>query len=253
MLFRRNVVRHIRHANALWMDSGNANTRITGNVFADVMTVSAAIHMEMNVANNQIDNNIIWDVRNAEPGTPGQRGAGGSGVFLHASDHQTVANNLIGRCDNVGVFPVFRPDRNGSGTGSEHKIYNNIIARCDKGGIVFIREQNEADGNAYVGLPERFQGFFVTDPPQWLDLTSWRTHGWDKQGSIANLEISLDPDRLELTMSGQDVLQKVPVFNHIDSDFFGQSTEASRIPGPFNDVGSSRTRSIDPRRFRPAE
>ena len=48
MLFRRNVVRHIRHGNAVWFDSGNANCRITGNVFADVLTVSAAVHMEMN-------------------------------------------------------------------------------------------------------------------------------------------------------------------------------------------------------------
>ena len=48
LLFRRNVIRHIRHANAVWLDSGNSNCRITGNVLADVLTVSAAIHMEMN-------------------------------------------------------------------------------------------------------------------------------------------------------------------------------------------------------------
>ena len=40
MLFRRNVIRHIRHANAVWFDSGNVNCRITGNIFADVVTVS---------------------------------------------------------------------------------------------------------------------------------------------------------------------------------------------------------------------
>jgi len=252
MLFRRNVVRHIRHANAIWLDSGNSNNRITGNVFADVVTVSAAIHMEMNVANNQIDDNIIWDVRNAEPGTPGQRGAGGSGIFLHASDRQTVAHNLIGRCDNVGVFPLFRADRAGSGTGIEHKIYNNIIARCDKGGIVFIREQNEADGNVYAGLPERFQGFFVSDPPQWLDLASWRAHGWDRQGRTENLEINFDADRLELTMGGQAGLQKLPVFNRIESDLLGQSAEGTRFPGPFNDPGDSQARPADPRRYHPA-
>ncbi len=55
LLFRRNVVRHIRHANALWLDVGNSNSRITANVFADVLTVSAAIHMEMSRAPNQID------------------------------------------------------------------------------------------------------------------------------------------------------------------------------------------------------
>ncbi len=54
LLFRHNVIRHIRHANALWLDSGNSNCRITGNVIADVLTVSAAIHMEMN-RNDQPD------------------------------------------------------------------------------------------------------------------------------------------------------------------------------------------------------
>jgi hypothetical protein len=29
LIFRRNVVRHIRHANAVWLDSGNSNCRIT--------------------------------------------------------------------------------------------------------------------------------------------------------------------------------------------------------------------------------
>ena len=38
LLFRRNVVRHIRHANAIWLDSGNANCRLTRNVFADVLS-----------------------------------------------------------------------------------------------------------------------------------------------------------------------------------------------------------------------
>ena len=81
MLFRRNVIRHMRHANAAWWDVDNANCRITKNIFADVLTVGAAIHMEMNPGQNSIDNNIIWDVRNAEPGTPGQRGCAGIGHF----------------------------------------------------------------------------------------------------------------------------------------------------------------------------
>ena len=87
----------------------------------------------MSLATNQIDNNIIWDVRNAEPGTPGQRGAAGSGIFLHASQNQIVAQNLIGRCDNVGVFPVLRPDREGSGNGRGHRIHNNIFAAMRQG------------------------------------------------------------------------------------------------------------------------
>jgi hypothetical protein len=247
LLFRRNVVRHMRHANALWLDSGNTNSRITANVFADVLTVSAAIHMEMNRGSNQIDNNIIWDVRNAEPGTPGQRGAGGSGIFLHASENQIVAQNLIGRCENVGVFPVLRPERQNAGTGREHKIYNNLFARCDKGGIVFLDEKNEANGNVYLQLPEKFGGYAQGETIQWLDLPTWRAHGWDAQGGIAAVEVRFDPERLELDMDGSSTLPMVPVYNSIASDLAGQTTASMRVPGPLADPGSAKLRNVDPR------
>jgi hypothetical protein len=247
LLFRRNVVRHIRHANAIWLDVGNTNSRITANVLADVLTVSAAIHMEMSLAPNQIDNNIIWDVRNSEPGTPGQRGAAGSGIFLHASQNQIVAQNLIGRCDNAGVFPALRPDRAGSGNARQHKIHNNIFAACDKGGIVFLHEDNEADGNVYASLPGKFSGLAEGDAIQWLDLPAWRAHGWDRNGNVARLDLSLDPDRLELSASGETALAQVPVFNGIDSDLSGKITPTPRLPGPLFDLGSTKTRNIDPR------
>jgi hypothetical protein len=247
LLFRRNVVRHIRHANALWLDSGNSNCRITGNVFADVVTVSAGIHLEMNRAPNQIDNNIIWDVRNAEPGTPGQRGAAGSGVFLHASEKQIVAQNLIGRCDNVGVFPVIRDDRAGSGNGREHKIYNNIFSRCEKGGIVFLDEHNEADGNVYAAMPEHFGGLAISEPTQWLDLSAWRSHGWDRRGSAVELVLTFDADRLALTIGRLTPLPKVPVFNGIATDLTGETTAERRLPGPFADLRASGVRIVDPR------
>jgi hypothetical protein len=246
LLFRRNVVRHMRHANALWFDSGNANSRITANVFADVLSVSAAIHMEMNRATNQIDDNIIWDVRNAEPGTPGQRGAAGSGIFLHASENQIVAQNLIGRCDNVGVFPVLRPERMNAGNGRDHKIYNNIFTKCTHGGIVFLHESNAADGNLYASLPERFAGVADGDNLLWLDLPAWRAHGWDRAGGVADLDVSFDADRLELTLAARTALPDVPVFNGIDVDFTGRATGPVRAPGPLAEPSATRVR-VDPR------
>jgi hypothetical protein len=247
LLFRHNVVRHIRHANALWLDSNNANCRITGNVFADVVTVSAAIHMEMNRNFNLIDDNVIWNVRNAEPGTPGQRGAAGSGIFLHASDRQMIAQNLIGRCDNAGVFPVYRDDRAGSGLGHEHQIYNNIIARCGKAGIVFLHEQNEADGNLYASLPEKFSALLKPESPQWLDLSAWQALGWDKHGALAELEVEFDPDTLELTMHLPGAWPKVAAFHRVETDLLGQLAGESRAPGPLADPGAQRVRRIDPR------
>jgi hypothetical protein len=249
MLFRRNVIRHIRHANAVWFDSGDANCRITGNVFADVLTVSAAIHMEMNPKLNQIDNNVIWNVRNAEPGTPGQRGCAGSGVFINASDRLTIDQNLIGRCDNSGIFAITRPDRAGSGTAQENNIYNNIFTSCGKSAIVFLSQNNQADGNLYASMPDQFQGFFTGDSKQFLDLPAWRdAHGWDKNGALGDIKVDFDPDRLELTISSSQPFPKVSVFNHIDNDMLGNASAETRAPGPIADPGAERLWHLDPRR-----
>jgi hypothetical protein len=248
MLFRHNVIRHIRHANALWFDSNNSNCRITGNVMADVLTVSAAIHMEMNHTYNQIDNNVIWNVRNAEPGTPGQRGAAGSGIFIHATDCVIIAQNLIGLCDNAGVFPVLREDRAGSGTARELYIYNNIFTRCGKAGIVFLNHYNEANGNAYVSMPGNCFGFLTAQTNQWLDLPAWReSHGWDKESTVASLQVDFDPDRIELTMNSQEPLTKVKIFNQIDNDILGGVTGETRAPGPFSNPGTTNLWKVAPR------
>ena len=248
MLFRHNVVRHIRHANAVWFDSRDSNCRVTGNVFADVLTVSAAVHMEMNLEQNQIDNNIIWNVRNAEPGTPGQRGSAGSGVFINASDRVIIAQNLIGRCDNSGVFAIVREDRVGSGTAQQNKIYNNIFAACGKSAVVFLNQNNEADGNLYVAMPAGFLAFFAGDSKQWLDLPAWRkAYGWDKNGAIADMEIDFDADRLELTIAAKQPFPIVGVFNRIDRDILGNRTGETRPPGPLADPDAKRIWQIDPR------
>ena len=248
LLFRRNVVRHIRHANGIWLDSGNTNCRVTCNVFADVVTVSAAVHMEMNIERNQIDNNIIWNVRNAEPGTPGQRGCAGSGIFINASDRLTIAQNLIGRCDNSGIFAITRPDRARSGTDSDNNIDNNIFAKCGKSAIVFLNQNNQADGNLYVSMPNDFLGYFTGDAKHWLRLPAWRAiHGWDKNGAMGVMQIDFDPDSLELTLSSSQPFPKVSDFDHINNDLLGNITGETRAPGPIADPSAKRVWSIDPR------
>lgn len=248
MLFRRNVIRHIRHANGVWLDSGNSNCRITGNVLADILTVSAAVHMEMNRNTNEIDDNVIWDIRNAEPGTPGQRGCAGSGIFINASDRIIVAQNLIAHCDNAGVYPIVREDRAGSGTARDLRIYNNIFASCGKAAIEFINTNCEADGNVYVYMPGAYLTLLKPESPQWLDLQSWReSFGWDKNGSQASMRLDFNADKLELTMSSQESIPRVSVFNHIENDIFGKATGETRLPGPFADSATDAARLVDPR------
>jgi hypothetical protein len=249
MLFRRNVIRHIRHANAVWFDSGNVNCRISSNVFADVVSVSAAVHMEVNLERNQIDNNIIWDVRNAEPGTPGQRGCAGSGIFVNASDKVTVAQNLIGRCDNSGIYMIVRPDRAGTGSAWENKVYNNIFTKCDRSAIVFLNAKNEADGNLFADMPYQFLGFFTGDSKQFMSLAAWReTHGWDRNSAVADMQIEFDADRLELRIACKEPIARVSTFEPIEGDMLGKGTGERRFPGPLADPCSQGVWKVDPRR-----
>ena len=248
MLFRRNVIRHIRHGNAIWLDSADANCRLTSNIFADVVTVGATVHMEMNTELNQIDNNIIWDVRNAEPGTPGQRGCAGSGIFDNATDKLIIAQNIIGRCDNSGIFAITRPDRARSGTATDNQVFNNIFAKCDKSAIVFLNQKNEADGNLYVGMPKDFQGFYSGDDKNYMALATWQSsHGWDKNSEVADIQIDFNADTLELTISSDKPLPKVNVVDKINCDMFGKPTGDKRAPGPIADPTAKKNWNTDPR------
>ena len=208
----------------------------------------------MNLKLNEIDNNVIWNVRNAEPGTPGQRGCAGSGVFINASDHLIIAQNLIGRCDNSGVFAITRPDRAGSGSAENNNIVNNIFTKCGKSAIVVLSQNNQADGNLFVSMPKEFLGFFISDSKQWLDLPAWReAHGWDNNGALGDMQVDFDPDRLELTMSSSQPFPKVSVFNHIDHDLLGNVTGETRAPGPLADPGAKRIWQLDSRSVARAE
>jgi hypothetical protein len=248
MLFRRNVIRHIRHGNAIWLDSADANCRLTSNIFADVVTVGATVHMEMNTELNQIDNNIIWDVRNAEPGTPGQRGCAGSGIFDNATDKLIIAQNIIGRCDNSGIFVITRPDRARSGTGIDNQIFNNIFAKCERSAIIFLNQKNEADGNLYVGMPKDFQGFYSGDDKNYMDLATWQSsHGWDKNSEVADMQIDFNADTLELTISSDKPLPKMNVVDKINCDMFGKPTGDKRVPGPIADPAAKKNWNTDPR------
>ena len=258
MLFRRNVIRHIRHGNAAWWDVGNTNCRVTQNVFADVTTVAAAVHFEMTPDQNMIDNNIIWDVRNAEPGTAGQRGCAGSGIFDNASSNLIIAHNLIGRCDNAAIFAIVRPDR-GRPVANGNVIANNIIAEC-RVGIVFLDRDNKADGNVYSDMPASFQGFFTGSPAdaagsqawtriEYSTLPAWRpAHGWDTHSALLNIAMKFDPDSLKLSMLPDMRLPVVSPVNQVRSDFFGKSIPAKATPGPFATLRQNGPLHVDPRR-----
>lgn len=88
------------------------------------------------------------------------------------------------------------------------------------------------------------------EPPEWDNLESWREqHGWDKNGTMAEITAKLDPDALTLTMTVKGDVKPLPVYGNIDTDFYGHTTTgAERLPGPFPDLTTvTGPRSINPR------
>src|SRR5262249_18706872 len=143
---------------------------------------------------------------------------------------------------------ITRPDRRGGGTGTGNVISNNIVAKCDRSAIVFLNPDNQADGNVYVRMPDRFQGYGDGDAKQYVDLAAWRqAHGWDANSVVADAQIDFDPDTLDLTIATGQPLPNVSAVNHIDTDILGSDTGDARVAGPLASPGAKRTRKVDPR------
>lgn len=258
LLLRNNVIRHTRHASGIWLDVGNVNCRLTRNVFTDILTAHAGIWIEGTHEQDQVDDNIVAGVREAEKLTPPEvETGGGSGFYLLGTDNLIVAQNLIANCRRAGVH--FRTEENRiiegrGGTARENKIYNNTFYNTGEAAIDFENEHNQADGNLYARLPGGFLRILTPGRPELLNIPAVRQfHGWEKNGQTAQIELTLDPDKLQLTLSGASGIGKVRAFSgaSITDDFFGVRTGEMRIPGAFADLDQPfEARSIDPRGVR---
>lgn len=248
LLFRHNIIRHIRHGNGLWLDIGNANDRITGNVFADIPgdVNPHAIHLEGSNDLNQIDNNIFDHLTSA--------------ILIRDSNNVIIAYNLFLQCAEVGVDTtsgINGPRPVGGHTNDVHnlRVHDNVFSAMGRSAIEFTNARNDADGNVYgnpSGNPLFAQPFLrvkFPEPPEWHNLISWREeHGWDKNGAMADITAELDPDKLQLTLMVKGDVRALPVFKGITTDFYGRPVQGNRGAGPFADMlANSGIRSVDPR------
>jgi parallel beta-helix repeat protein len=250
LLFRNNVVRHIRHANGIWLDIGNANVRITGNVFADIPgnVNPHAIHIEGSEGLNQIDNNIFSGLT--------------GGILIRDTNNVIIAYNLFLDCKEVCVDTVSgingpRPIAGHTNNVHNLMVHGNVFFAMGRSAIEFNNDKNDADGNVYGLAGGPMAAFFMQpylrvkfpEPQEWDNLQSWREqHNWDMNGATANIAATLDPDTLELTTSVKGDVKALPAYKEIDTDFFGKTIAGDRVAGPFADMMTvSAARKVDPR------
>ncbi len=263
-LLRGNVIRHTVHAEAIWLDYENSNTRVTGNLMGDTLeTLRGGIYLEASHDPNMIDNNIIWKAsEGAGGGSYKMPPHGGWGITVDGSDQTVIAHNLIGLTQDAAIKFRNIESRIVSGRGGttrRNKILNNIFYRCGKA-IDLSNLDNTADGNLYTK-----DWGAVSDETQpvgrglnWLpdagtilrlDLDAWqRFFGFDKAGAYADMTIDVDLDMLAMTWSVSGNVPQAATDRHFQRDLVGQAAGDLRKPGPLIDVPGSPTRvNVDPR------
>ncbi len=260
-----NVIRHTIHAEAIWLDYQNTNTRVTGNVMGDTLeTLRGGIYLEASHDANMIDNNIIWKAtEGAGGGSYNMPAHGGWGITVDGSDQTVIAHNLIGCTQDAAIkFRNIEGRIVGSrgGTTRGNNVLNNIFFRCGKA-IDFSNRDNAADGNLYTrdwgDVRDETQS--VGRGLNWipdagailqLDLGAWQKFfGFDKNGAYADMNIAVDLDALTMTWSVAGAVPQAPCLKHFQRDLLGRAAGKFRKPGPVLQLPGSPTKvNIDPRK-----
>ena len=209
MLFRRNVIRHLPHGCGVWLDCGNINDRITANTFADIASVSGAIHFEGNHDANRADHNIVFDSR-TQPGQPERPGSpfpvwGGRGIYIQGTDKTTIDHNFIAatqgagfRCDIIAKRIIGAR----GGTARGNRFTDNLLIGSDKAAIEMENDHNFVDGNLYANMPRGFLRLELPDFPEYLDLPTWREfHHWDRRSAEGTLKVECCHKSLIVTVT----------------------------------------------------
>ena len=213
-LIRRNVFRDTLRADHLWLDCGNENNRITGNLFLDGIEQREAIFIECTRDGvNVIDNNVIWNVPGrfdpakvpVEPGSSGwyklreTEAVNGYGVYAEGTDRLVIVHNLIGRCRHSGYYAKPVPFRMGGsdrgGTSRRARVENNIFYDCGEAAIVFPTMDNRAEGNLYVRMKGGYLRVMYPEPEVCLNLPAWKEFcGFDLTGQNGWFDIDVGED-----------------------------------------------------------
>lgn len=212
LMYRRNVMRRVRHASGLWMDCGNKNNRISGNLFYDIDTRAGAVHYEGTHFPNRIDHNIIGLLRTQDD-PDGNPGWGGTAIQAEGTDFTRVDHNLVFDCENDGFYsnPVQMRIIDGrGGVARLHDVRDNIFSTCGRTAVTFHTEHNALEHNLYLRQPRGFIHIGTAPggatapesvPQMRLDLDGARTFiGWEKCGLEGDEEVRFVPETMTLSM-----------------------------------------------------
>ncbi len=220
-LFRNNIFRNTLRADHLWLDCGNINNRITGNLFINGIEQREAIFIECTRDGiNLIDNNIIWNVEGrfdpakvpVEPGSSGwyklreHDVVNGYGVYGEGTDRLWIVHNLIGKCRHSGYYlkpvPFRMHGMMRGGTSRDARIINNIFYDCGEAAIVFPTRDNTAEGNLYVRMQGGYLRVMYPEPEVCLNLPAWQEFcGFDREGQNAWFDIDVDEETGKITFA----------------------------------------------------
>jgi len=271
------VFRNIYYAPGVWFDVSATNSRITNNVFINIIqTLKAAIYIEVSPrAGNMVDHNIIWNVVNMVGETlsnwnvntfqAGNQENRGRGIQVDGSDEGIYAHNFIGMCGaGIQIFNI--EDRIG-GTGGGISRWNNLKDNIFYRNTVSINLPSEAtfvDGNLYArtvtaaggggggsGGASAPRNQIVRPENIQPDIFAWQKYfGYDKNGGfINNLNVRINADDLTLTWSSEGDTPNVTTGTHFRFDFLGNTASKIRKAGPFATFPeNNKTISIDPRK-----
>ncbi len=256
-LIRNNVIRHTIYAPGLWLDYANKNTRVTGNVIGDLIsTVRGGIYLEASQYQNMLDNNIIWKTTRGKGGSGWNiTDDGGWGIIIDGSDETIVAHNLLGECQEAGVRTRTVEGRiveSRGGTSYWNQVLNNIFYQNGKS-IEFSHKENTAEGNLYEkNRKNRDLGlnWVHTNEGIRVDLPAWQKYfGFDKQGAVADMNISVDLDALTMSCSIKGNVPELETGRHFQKDLLGEAAGKKRYAGALNKISEeAQTIKIDPRK-----
>jgi hypothetical protein len=254
MLVRNNILRHITHASAIWLDLRSTNCRITNNVMTDIQTRLGCLFMEINHERNIIDHNVFWNIRNDDPRAnvtaPTNWSFGnGSALRVDCNDNLIIAHNFFGKVQEYAIslntFQHHRIIDGRTGIGLANKVVNNIFYDCPNRIYLSKKLDNFIDGNLYDIRNERGPFMLVYPEPYTLqNLFGWqKLFGFDSNSTEVEIEAHFDSGTCSLSIFIEGEISECQMLSTIMD---GKLTFP--FPGPFSELNiqkSHKTYKID--------